>query len=104
MAEHILGPDNEPDFELQEVLNIKGPFWAQSSWRINLSNLDELLVDIVSDDLLNSCLVGRRCPGASKEYWNGGRRSNWIPTEARRLETPVSQHLFMPRWGALAIV
>ena len=43
----VLGSDNEPVSELQEALSIKGHLWAQSSWRVNPSNLDELLVDIV---------------------------------------------------------
>ena len=52
MVERILGPGNESDPDLQEVLNIKRHFLPQSSWRINPSNLDELLVDIVSNDLI----------------------------------------------------
>ena len=40
VAERILGSDNEPDSELQEVLSIEGHFRAKSSWRINPSNLD----------------------------------------------------------------
>ena len=52
MAERTRGPDNEPGSDLQEVLSIKGHFLAQSSWRINPSNLDELLVNILSDDLI----------------------------------------------------
>ena len=52
MAERILGPRNELDSDLQEVLSIKGHFWSQSSWRINPSNLYKLLVDIILDDLV----------------------------------------------------
>ena len=52
IAERILALDNEPSFELQEMLSIKGHFWAQFSRRINPSNLNELLVDVVSDDLV----------------------------------------------------
>ena len=52
MAKRILGLGNEPVSDLQEMLSIKGHFWAQSSWRINPSNLYEQLVDIVPDDLV----------------------------------------------------
>jgi len=34
--------------------------------------------------LFNSCLVGRRWPGASNEYLNVGRRSIEIPTDYGR--------------------
>ena len=52
MAKHILGPDNEPDSKLREVLSIEGHFRAQSSWGISPRSLDELLVNILSDDLV----------------------------------------------------
>ena len=58
MTRHILGPNNEPISDLQEMFNIKGHLWAQSSRRIDLSNLDVLLVNILSDDLVQ-LLSGR---------------------------------------------
>ena len=52
MAERVLGSDNEPVSDLQEVFSIKSHLWMQSSRRIDPSNLDELLVNILSDDLI----------------------------------------------------
>ena len=52
MAKRVLGSDNGLVSDLQEVFNIKGHLWTQSSWRIDPSNLDELLVNILSDDLI----------------------------------------------------
>ena len=52
MAEYIIGKNNELVPQLQEVLSIEGHLWAQSSWRIDPSDLDELLVNILSDDLI----------------------------------------------------
>ena len=50
VTKRILGSDNEPISDLQEMFNIKGHLWAQSSRRIDPSDLDELLVNIISDD------------------------------------------------------
>ena len=52
VTKRILGTDNESVSDLQEVLSIEGHLWAQSSWRIDPSDLDELLVNILSDDLI----------------------------------------------------
>ena len=52
MAKRVLGSDIESVSDLQEVFNIKGHFWTQSSRRIDPSNLDELFVNILSDDLI----------------------------------------------------
>ena len=52
MAKRILGLDNEPVSDLQEMFSIKGHFGVQSSWGINPSNLVKLLVDIIFDDLI----------------------------------------------------
>ena len=48
----ILGSNNEPVFQLQEVLSINGHLWAQPSVRIDLGSLDELPVDAIHDDLV----------------------------------------------------
>ena len=58
MSKRVLGLDNEPVSNLQEVFNIKGYLWAQSSRRIDPSNLDVLLVNILYDDLIQ-LLSGR---------------------------------------------
>ena len=39
--------------------------------------------------MFSSCLVGKMWLGASKEYWKGGRRSNWILIDSKRFETLV---------------
>ena len=52
VMKRLLGLDNEPVFDLQELFNIKGHLWAQSSRRIGPSDLDELLVNILFDDLI----------------------------------------------------
>ena len=52
IAKRVLGSDNEPVSDLQEVFNIKGHLWAQPSQRIDPCNLDELLVNILPDDLI----------------------------------------------------
>ena len=48
MAKRVLGSDNEPVSDLREVFSIKGHLWAQFSRRIDPSNLDVLLVNILS--------------------------------------------------------
>ena len=52
IVKRVLGSDNEPVSDLQEVFNIKSHLWTQSSRRIDPSNLDELLVDILSNYLI----------------------------------------------------
>ena len=52
MTKRVLWSDNEPVSDLQEVFSIKGHIWAQSSQRIDPSGLNELLVNILSDDLI----------------------------------------------------
>ena len=47
MAESVMGSDNEPVSDL-----INGHLWAPSSRRIDPCNLDVLLVNILSDDLI----------------------------------------------------
>ena len=58
MAKRVLGSDNEPVSNLQEVFSIKGHLWGQSSQRIDPSHLNVLLVNILSDDLIQ-LLSGR---------------------------------------------
>ena len=52
MVKRTLGLNNEPVSQLQEVLSIEGHLWVQPSWRIDLGDLDELPVDVLSDDLV----------------------------------------------------
>jgi len=52
LVKHILGLNNEPISQLQEVLNVEGHLWAQPSWRIDLGDLDELHVEVLPDDLV----------------------------------------------------
>ena len=52
MAKRVLGMDNEPVSDLQEVFGIKGHLWMQSSWRIDPNNLNELLLNIFFDDVI----------------------------------------------------
>ena len=52
VTKRILGTNNEPVFDLQEMFSIKGHLWVQSSRRIDPCDLDELLVNILSDDLI----------------------------------------------------
>ena len=52
VTRRILGPNNEPVSDLQEMFGIKGHLWAQSSQRIDPSDLDKLLVNILSGDLI----------------------------------------------------
>jgi len=52
VVKHILGLNNEPVSQLQEVLSVEGHLWAQPSWRIDLGDLDELPVDGLHNDLV----------------------------------------------------
>lgn len=52
MVKRILGSNNEPVSQLQEVLSVEGHLWAQPSRRIDPSDLDELPVDVLLDDLV----------------------------------------------------
>ena len=52
MVKRILGLKNEPVSQLQEVLSVEGHLWVQPSWRIDLGDLDELLVGVLLDDLV----------------------------------------------------
>ena len=52
MMKCILGMDNELVFDLQEMFSIKGHLWAQPSQRVDPGDLNELLVNIFSDDLI----------------------------------------------------
>ena len=52
VTKRILGMDNKPVFDLQEMFSIKGHLCAQSSWKIDPSDLDELLVNILFDNLI----------------------------------------------------
>ena len=52
VAERVLGSDNEPVSDLQEVFNIEGHHWMQPSRVIDPCNLNELLVNILPDDLI----------------------------------------------------
>ena len=51
MAKRVLGPDNEPIYDLHEVFSIKGHLQVQSSRRVDLGDLNELLANIFFDDL-----------------------------------------------------
>ena len=48
----LLGLNNEPVSQLQEVLSIEGHIWVQPPWRIDPGHLDELPVDVLPDDLV----------------------------------------------------
>ena len=52
MVKCVLGSNNEPVSQLQEVLSIEGHLWAQPSLRIDPGDLDGLLVDVLLDDLV----------------------------------------------------
>ena len=52
LVKHILGSENEPVSQLQEVLSIEGHLWAQPSRRIDSGNLDKLLVDVLPNNLV----------------------------------------------------
>lgn len=52
VTKHVLGSDNKPVFYFQEVLSIKDHLWAQPSQRIDLGNLDKLLVNILPNNLV----------------------------------------------------
>lgn len=48
VAKRILGSNIELVSQLQEVLNVQGHLWVQPSRRIDPSDLEELLVDVLS--------------------------------------------------------
>ena len=52
VAKRVLGSNNEPVFDLQEVFDIESHLRTQPSRRIDPSDLDILLVNILSDDLI----------------------------------------------------
>lgn len=47
----ILGSNNDLVSQLQEVLSVEGYLWVQPSQRIDPSDIDELPIDVLLDDL-----------------------------------------------------
>jgi hypothetical protein len=52
VTKRILGSNNKPVSQLQEVLSVKGHLWAQPSRRVDPGDLDELPVNVLPDDLV----------------------------------------------------
>ncbi len=73
VSEHVLGTNNEPVSDHQELFCVEGHIRAQPVGRVNPCNLNKLLVDILFNDLIQFLPGGKKVSGAFREYRKGGR-------------------------------